>query len=82
LKILFSNICFSKAFSGVGSPGSAQGSISISESLGNLNYQFASTPPIFFNVNVTFLGFEPYLIGIFPKSQLKTVKFLIKSSKL
>jgi hypothetical protein len=36
-----SKICFSKAFSGVGSPGSAHGSILISESLGNLNYQFA-----------------------------------------
>ena len=79
-KILLSNMCFSNAFSGVGSPGSAHLSISISESFGSLNYQLASTPPIFFRVKVIFLGLEPYLIGTLPKSQSKTFRFEMSSS--
>src|SRR5690606_33764873 len=75
----FSRMCLSKACSSVGSPGSAQGSSSISLSLGILKVHSAGTPPIFFNDKLTLLGFEPYLMGIFPKSHVKLFKFFCKS---
>jgi hypothetical protein len=69
----------SNAYSSVGSPGSAHGSISISLSLGILKDHSAGTPPMFFNETVTLRGLFPYLIGIFPKSHVKVVKFFYKS---
>ena len=46
-KIFRSIIIFSMASSIEGSPGSAQGSTSIWESLGSLKFQSSSVPPIF-----------------------------------
>lgn len=74
-KIFFSKICLSKDYSSVGSPGSAQGSISISLSFGILNVHSEGTPPMFLRERVTLRGFDPYLIGILPKSQVKVVRF-------
>jgi len=69
-------------YSGVGSPGSAQGSNSMALSFGNLKFHSAFTPPTFLTVKVIFQGFSPYFIGIFPKSHLNTYKFHYRSEIL